>query len=323
MKFALVTVFCSIFANASAFAEARELRIPGEYDQGGSSARGMLNVGTTEADGITAIQVNPAILALTDEYSVGVSYHWADLGRDYYRAGVVDAVTSKVAAGFSYTGFQEDPEDRFLSIETRDSSALKRASLGLAYPTKFLALGVSAYYTEGVEDGIAGKEVVKGLSLGLGLAGYILPNVKFGVSSQNLNNQKVAELAPRFIRVGVSWDVVPEWLLFLDYRDRQRVNTIEGEIAAIPGLGINDEELKGYETSEKMVFLGSRMTVYDLIRIEAVYGSSVEPDDDRSSFSAGIGIHQKNYSFSYAIANSYLEYSDLQSAISLQVHMSL
>lgn len=303
-------------------ASERDFRIPGEYEQVGSSAFGLLGVGVTDADGVTAIGVNPGLLALSEEYSVAASYSWADLGRDFYQLGVVDAVTSKYSAAFSYTGFQEKP-DALEALRERDSLAAKRASVAIAYPLKQLAIGGSLSYVEGVEANTTTQDVYKGLSLGVGIVGYLLPNIRFGLSAQNLNNTAIDQVAPRSYRAGISWAVVPEWKLSLDYKDRQRITSIEGEIEALAGLDLSESDRRGLSDSEKMLYLGSQIQFFDLLHMQVAAGQSVDEERLRQSGAFGLGIKQQKYAFFYTIAKRNQGYADLNSALTLHVFMKI
>ena len=319
MENKVIALFLALGLGEVAKAE-RDLRIPNEYEQAGSTASGILSTGTTEADATSSIQVNPALLVLNREYSVGVAYHWPDRGRNFYKLSVVDGVTSKYAAAVTYTGFQEDA-DALSSQFLGDSLVTKRASIGLAYPFQHFALGINANYQEGVEPKGEYQEVVKGLSMGFGAVALITKSIKFGASVQNVNNKTVEDMAPRAYRLGLSWAVVPEWTIYGDIRSRERVSSIEGPIPQI-GVGL-DAELGGLEDEELMAYLGNKVQIYNLVRLDFVYGSSLDPNDPRQSLSAGLGIHQKNYTFMYSLSKPYMEYDELHSAISLQILMKM
>lgn len=298
---------------------ARDFRIPSEYEQAGSSASGILNAGATEADAFSAVQINPALLVLNREYSLGAAYHWPDAGRNFYRVGVVDGVTSKYAAAATYTGFQEKAQGIESRFE-RDSLTVKRAALGIAYPLQNVAVGMSLYYLEGLSSDLEGGDDSKGVSLGFGAIAYLTKQIKLGGSVQNLNNGSIAELAPRFYRIGLSWDVVPEWTIFGDIRRRDRIGQYEGDIQ---GGSVSDLTGDGLSQDESMIFLGNKVKIYNLIRMEVVYGNSIDPEDKRRSLAAGLSLVQQSYSLKYTVSRPYLEYSDLHSAISLQIMMKM
>ncbi len=298
---------------------ARDYRIPNEYEQAGGTASGILNAGATEADALSAVQVNPALLVLNREYSMGASYHWPDAGRSFYRVGIVDGVTSKYAAAATYTGFQ----DKAKSIEgrlERDSLTVKRAALGIAYPLKNVALGMSLFYQEGVPSRLEHSDDIKGVSLGLGAVAYLTQSIKVGFSVQNLNNKAIAEMAPRFYRVGLSWEIVPEWTLYGDLRSRDRIDQIEGDLVTGAAPRPSDS---GLTQDENMIFFGNKVKIYNLVRFDLVFGNSLDQEDKRQSIAGGLGLVQQNYSLTYTISRPYLEYSDLHSAISLQVMMKM
>ena len=307
-------------ANAS---EKRDLRLPDEYELAGSSALGILNTGAAGASGVNAIQVNPALLVLNREYSVTASYHWPTEGRDLYRIGVVDGTTSRYAAAASVVGFQGDAEDS-LAILGRDSRVLRRASLGVAYPFKWFALGGSLNYVEGLEPALGYQTVKDGLSLGVGAVAFLARSLKLGISAQNLNNSKVENFAPKYLKAGLSWTVVEKLLSFnLDYRERDRISLIEGSLSPIPGLDLDQQELKGLDGKEKMVFVGTKATVYNLMKFAANYGRSLEEEDERAAMSASLGVYQNQYSFVYTVSRPHMDYSDLQTALTLQVFMKI
>ncbi|SME90843.1 hypothetical protein [Pseudobacteriovorax antillogorgiicola] len=302
----------------------RDFRIPDEYELAGSSTLGVMNAGVAQATGIDAIYINPALLVLDREYSVSASYHWPTEGRDYYRLGIVDGKTSQYAAGASYVGFQGDANDSFVDPLSRDSRVLKRASLGVAYPFRWFAVGIAGYYVEGLEPELEQQKVVDGLSLGVGAVAYLARSLRVGLSAQNLNNDKVQAFAPRFYKAGLSWDMIENLVsLHADYRQRERVKDFEGSLVAIPGLELDESSLKGLQSPEKMVFLGGKATVYNLLKVATNFGTTVGDDERRSSIAGSIGVYQKDYSFVYTVSQPHMNYSDLQSALTLQVFMKI
>ena len=160
--------------------------------------------------------------------------------------------------------------------------------------------------------------------MGVGAVALLSRNLKLGFSAQNINNKKVKNFSPRFYKLGVSWEVYPETLsVNLDYRRRSRIKDIEGSLDPIPGFELDSDSLRGLEFEEEMVYLGGKAKVYNLLRIDANYGMSLQKDDLRSSLSTSLGIYQNEYSFVYTLSQPYMEYSDLQSTISLQVFMKI
>lgn len=324
MNWSWLFVLFSLFVYSGALAsDRRDLRLPDEYELAGSSALGVLNTGAADASGTNAIQVNPALLVLDREYTVSASYHWPTEGRDYYRLGVVDGTTSRYAAAASYVGFQGKAEDS-IGVWGRDSMVLRRASLGVAYPFKWFALGGSLYYVEGLTPKLGFQEVEDGMSIGIGAVAFLSRDIKLGLSAQNLNNSKVQSFAPRFVKAGFAWNVLDDVLsVNLDYRERERISSIEGSLTPIAGLDLDEADYKGFDVDEKMVFLGTKAKIYNLMKFAANYGASVEKDDPRKALAASLGVYQNQYSLVYTVSQPHLEYSDIQSALTLQVFMKI
>ncbi|MEI6399609.1 MAG: hypothetical protein WCO71_12645 [Pseudomonadota bacterium] len=82
--------------------------VPEEYESTGGQSLAFGGSVATGLGGASAIRANPALMALEKEYSINGAYHWPTAGRDFYQVGVVDGKTSPIAAGFTYTGAQDN-----------------------------------------------------------------------------------------------------------------------------------------------------------------------------------------------------------------------
>ena len=196
-----------LFLGPCLFAKAlkRDFRIPDEYEAVGGNALGFANTASVAFSDVSSVRSNPGMLALESQYSVSAGYHWPTEGRDFYQAGVVDTKTSTVAAGFSFTGFQDDLDRGSYDFSERDALTEKRLALAVAYPLKFLSVGFGGQYVRGAvwDDG----EFVtkKGPTLNLGAVGLLTKTIRIGASAENLNNRKVEALSPRVFRGGIAW----------------------------------------------------------------------------------------------------------------------
>ncbi len=313
-------VACWTLLSASfAWAEAdRGIRLPDEIEAVGGLGTAQAHVGAASSSELGAIHTNPAMLYKHTSYDVSGAYFWPAQGRPFYKAGVIDGTTSSIVAAFEYTGFTEELEERATRVET-DSPVRRRGSVALALPTDYLSLGLAAHYVEAEDpEAVVGEERnLKGISLGLGLAGQLTESFRLGASVQNLNNRRVAAVAPRMVRAGLSWEPPRGSLaISLDYRERERSQVFE--VLPLQGLSLTSAELKEWEQPERMGFVGLQVATYDILKLFASYGRTVT-GPDREIVSGGLGLFQKNFSLAYAVSKNFPAQDELQSSL----HLSL
>lgn len=324
--------FCA--AQAASAAQASSFRkIPDEYESVGGHGLGFNNSSAAATGGMSAIRMNPAMLALEKEYSVSAGYHWPTTGREFYQAGVVDSKTSNVAAGLSYSSFSEGHVNPLFqkNVQELDSPVKRRVSIGVAAPFSVVSLGVGGQYVQGyTQDTVGGgkeEKEISGVGLALGAAGLINSQLRVGVSAENLSNRKIADFAPRTFRAGGAYlfgngDVS----LHLDFRQRDRVTLFEGEQPSI-GFGIaqskNDAAFNDvYSKPEQMVVGSASARVQDFLRLLASYGRSVGTDN-RQSLAGGVAVVNHKFSLSYMASRPYFPEESAHHAINMSIDIAL
>ena len=315
----LKALICSMFLASSPILAAidYDVRVPGEVEQTGGYSGALNNTGVSFIEGSSATKINPALLVETKQYVVSGSYHWPVAGREYYEVGVVDGVTSKYVAGVSYNGYQEDYKINWEN-GYKDSSVMKRATVAMALPLKYLAIGGSATYIEGFD--VSGVELRerKAVTLGFGAYGKITEYIKLGASVQNFNNESLRNTAPMTLRAGASVNLFKgQFLVGLDYKQRQRLALNE-----ISVLATEEDSLNYLKDDEKMAYLSSVVKIYDVVRLMGSYGLGVF-GDTRKSASAGLGLAQGGYTFYYTIGKPYMSYKEYAHSVSLSFLMKM
>lgn len=290
----LVTVLTGMALPAAA------VGIPDEYRASGGYGIGLGHAAMVADNGVSAVVLNPAMVALERSYRVSLGYSWPAAGRNFYQVGVVDGKTSKVSAGVIYTGFHEKFDGNgFLHTEL-DAPIKRRGVVALSGMLGKIAIGVSGQYVEGFQfaQDVHGLTALTssthrysatahhkqtGVTAGLGAALALLPTVRIGASVANLANRKVRDFAPRTIRAGAAWLVTQggEISLHLDYRERERIALFEQE----------------QHTPERLAIASCAVRVYDMVKLLAAYGQSLV--DKSGEFAAGLTLVNDRVSLSY------------------------
>lgn len=299
-------------------------RIPDEYESVGGHGLGFGNTGAAVLSGASAVRVNPAMLAVEKRYEVHAGYHWPTYGREFYQAGVVDSKTSGVAAGLNYTSSQKKPEEIWQQGEDPfDTPVRQRVGVGLATLVGKAALGISGQYVTYTEEEEARFTEKKGLVLGLGVAGLLTPNLRFGVSGENLTNQKLDKVAPKTYRAGLAYLFTHgDATVHLDYVQRVRVEGFEKNPDPLfYGLTPLDAATEGGD--EQMVFGSFSLRIYDLLRLIGAYGQSLGEGDERRSLAGGLAIVQQKFSLSYNLARPYLAKKETHSNVNLSFSLAI
>lgn len=316
----VASVLCFAWYSGAAYAadDSIDRRIPDEYESVGGHALGLGNSGVAALGGPSAVRMNPGLLPLEPQYSVSLGYHWPTFGRDFYQGGVVDSVTSSVAAGVMYTGFNDTFEGNRWAGE-RDAQTEKRLSLAVAKAFRKVALGLNGQWINGFEDAGMTSEHRKGATFGFGVAGLFTEKVRFGASVENLGNDNVAMIAPQTSRVGFALLMLGgDFSTHLDYRQRQRIPSIEG---AAPQIGVEPRDV-GFQKSEKMVIGSFSARFYDVLRLLGSYGQAIS-EDKRQSLSGGVGLVHQNFSLSYDVSRPYLSEKKVHHAVNLNLMMAM
>lgn len=299
---------------------AIDRRIPDEYESSGGHALGLDNTGVAAMGGVSAVKLNPALLPLEPQYTFGFGYHWPSLGREYYQLGVVDSTTSSVALGVSATGFQQGYVEA-QSQNPIDAATEKRVTIAAGKAFSRVSLGLGGQWVTGRQAASLDNTVLKGTTINAGLAGLITSHLRFGLSAENLSNDRVSELAPRFIRGGVALLMANGDLTFhVDYRQRERIASREGDLPDLDLVGVSN---KGFTKDEQMVVGSFSARIYDVLRVLGAYGQSVSQEDDRRSLSGGIGLVHNLFSLTFASSRPYLAESTVHHSVNLNLQMSM
>lgn len=327
MKNALIIVL-SLFSS-SLFGESS--RVPDEFESTGGHSLGFSNAGVAAAGGLSAIKLNPAMLPLEKQYRLSAGYHWPTLGREYYQAGVVDSTTSKIAAGVIHTASQDEfssldqssdgtDEQKYNSLF--DSPIKSRTTIAIGMPLEKFSLGVSGQLTEGWDDVNPRKEKFKGTTFGLGIAGLITPDLRFGASAENLGNERIRYYAPRIYRAGLAYSMYGGLITaHLDYRDRQRVPqeyaTLNTSLSLV-ATAMDTEE----KESEKMVTGSFSVGIQNILKLLGSYGRNVS-GEDRQTASGGIAIIQNHFALSYTMSKPYLRNPEIHQSLNVGMNINL
>lgn len=311
-------------------AKADEVRrIPDEYETTSGHGIAMNNAGYASNDGYTAVRANPALLAMQKEYTASAGFHWPVSGRDYFQAGIVDSKTASVAAGVSYTGFQEDyaypgAGEGTSDVSPYDSPLVRRGVVGLAQNFGAMSFGIGGTYVEAnsimySQEWLDGQERVKGTGLNFGLGATLGKGLAVGGSVENASNRKIADYVPKTYRAGVAYQLSPAISTYLDARQRDRVAEFESD--RVPKIGEAVPESEILENPERMVIGSLVAQVQEFLRLVGSYGQSVT--DERRSLAGGAVISSKNFSLSYTVARPYMKESATHQAVALSMQMAM
>ncbi len=297
--------------------------LPEEIEAVGGQGAALAQSGVASVSDQAAIHLNPAMLYLHRAYDVGAGYYWPSAGRPFYKLSVIDGVTSRMVAGFEYTGFQDNLKDRNQSDIQGDSPVRKRASVALAIPTDFFVIGFSGHYVEAenAEDPSIEPSTIKGISLGAGLVALLGNQVRLGLSLENFNNRRVASVAPKTARAGLAWEDKSSMVtVHGELRQRDRSATLELNDPLLDGLSLTD--VPRDDRPEQMALTGIQVKTFDMLKVFAGYGRTIR-GEKREVTGAGIGIYQKNFSFSYATSKNNPAAKDWQSSLHLSLTMKI
>lgn len=319
---------CLVFGACPSLAETQAFTLPDEYEAVGGHGLALGNGGAAAQTEASAVRLNPAMLAMSRDYTIGGGYHWPRRGREFYQLSVVDARTGPLVAGLSYTGFaSERGTDPKVADWAVDSPLRHRVALGAAHAFSHAALGVSAQWVQ-AQDVLDATRKVTGITLGLGLAGLLTPTLRAAVSGENITQSKVNDYAPRTFRAGLAYLLAGGTVsLHADYRRRDRVAFFEaapdvplalGESAGADGSPGRDQVTK----TEDMALGSASAQIQNLIRILGAYGQGVGATT-RRSLSGGLALVTDRYALSYSLSRPSLDELATHQAIHLSVAVAL
>ncbi|MCX6109283.1 MAG: hypothetical protein NTZ90_06735 [Proteobacteria bacterium] len=302
--------------------------LPDEYETTSGHGIAMNNAGYAQNDGFTAVRANPALLSTQRDYTVSAGYHWPTAGRDYFQAGVVDAKTSPVAAGVSYTGYTDDfsyPVDpasaKATGASLYDSPVTRRASIAVASVFGQFSLGLGGTYVEahpapGSTQQQSGATRISGFCLNAGIAASMSPEWHFGAAIENASSRKIKDYDPRTFKIGTAYNASPMLTLFLDARQRDRVPEYEDQISLD-----NPSQSITLSQPERLVIGSAVAMVQDYLRLTASYGQSTT--DGRRLLSGGAALISKNFTLSYAASRPYMKIPGAHQVVTLSFEMAM
>jgi hypothetical protein len=329
--------FAIFLPNPSFAAKNNRADVPEEYETVGGHALAFGGSVVTAIGGVSAIRCNPAMLALEKEYSLNGSYNWPSAGRDFYQLGIIDGKTSPIAAGFSYSSAMDQYQgvstgapssgqtnEQNLNL-TADTPAVRRASLAVAMPVGRMYLGFGSSYVEAKPPGEAfvdsATKSVKGFTMGFGAVAHVTPQIRLGLSAENLANRKLAYVAPTFYRAGASYFLGDFISLHLDYRKREAVDIYEGRK---PAFAIStDDQAAGGTSGDNLINISSSIKVYDLLRLVTSAGQNQSSTSSSFRAAAGVSLINQNFNFSYQVLRADLVRESVHHAVSLGVDVSI
>jgi hypothetical protein len=321
--FAAIASILSMAASPSWAADLGQ--IPNEYEATSGYGIGMNNAGFAANEPHTAVRANPALLPSTKDYSIAAGYHWPTTGREFFQASVVDAKTSPIAAGLTYTGYMDDYLDptEVRSAPRYDSPIIRRGSIGAGQNFGSMSAGIGATYVEAhptssSEAALRGDTRVKGIGLNLGLAMPWTPSLTFGASVENATNKKIADYAPKTYRAGAAYSFNKNVSGYLDFRQRDRV----AEFESTAPVDINATNEPEKLDPEQMVLASVAAKVQDFLRLMGSYGQAI--GDDRRSLAGGVSIMNRSFSLSYTASRPYVQNnSAAHQAVSLSLAVAM
>ena len=300
-------------------------RIPDEYEASGGHSLGFSHGGMAASSDTGSIRNNPAMLAVEKKYQMTAAYHWPTFGREYYELGVIDSKTSPVAAGMSLVSSR----DEFLDWETQknteqkknayyDSSTKRRISAAFAQIFSNVAVGIGAQYLE--TSPIKDNSKITAVTMNMGLASLLTPQLRVALSIENLNNNKIKDFAPKSYRAAFAYTM---WqgrvTLHGDYKQRERVAKEKDIFDENTDEPIISDSLN---TSEKMLVGSFSIQVQDLLRIIGGYGQAFD-NSKRKTLSGGLALINKNVALSYSIYRPYLSEDKYHQGVNLAYNIQL
>ena len=325
---ASVLIGVLISADSCLAASSNSQTIPEEYLSTGEQSTALANGGSLSSGGYGAVRANPAMLAAEKQYTVGGGYHWPSKGREYYQGGIVDAKTASIAAGFSYTSSLNNYEGAWAkdgSVMTEDTPVRRRANVGLGQSFKTFSLGLGGGFIEAADPTKTFSEDsdrVKGFTLGGGAVIGIAANLRAGLSVENLANKKIAFAAPTIYRAGLVWGAVKDFSVFLDLRSREAVPSYDGLPPAIGLFKAEENSSKAVE-AEKGFALGGLVRIYDLLRVSAATGMSVQGSRNATTAAGGLALVNKAFTFAYGAQRPDLRDISVHHSLSLALDVAL
>jgi hypothetical protein len=301
--------------------------IPEEYESMGGHGLGLNDAAVASADGIAAVRVNPGLLSRQRIYNFACGYHWPTEGRDFYQAGVVDGKTSKIAAGISYTSFQENYVyfRQSSQASVNDAPIARRGSIALSQSFEQWSIGFGVTYVEGFPfwsemvrepSQLSKPPLRKGLGANAGISWTLSSNVDAGLAVENASNKKISAYLPRTLRGGVSYRWSKDIQFLFDYRNRERIPEFE---SLRPFDLDNVREAESLDAEQSLIG-GFDAQFYEVMRLTGSFGGS---NDARRFAAAGLAITNKGFTIAYNVRRPNLQKNANHQAISMSLDLSI
>ncbi|MBF0443789.1 MAG: hypothetical protein HQK54_17910 [Oligoflexales bacterium] len=249
----------------------------------------------------STILINPALMASGRRYLVSGGLFSPRENRPFYRASIVDSVTSRMALGIGYSGVSGkfSPER---AIKNNDAHTVRRISGGAAFPFQLYSIGISVQWVEGYgfQDDL--WKVKRGQSYGMGLSSPQDGFFRWGVSWQNVGNSKISEFAARSFRAGIGLLAPEDKIgLHVEYRTRERFLSHEGNLSYPGDTSLKDD----LGPKESLLTAMATGRLADQFFASLAYGMAL-PGSSRRLASFGFGGRFGKYSLSYMMMRPYL-----------------
>lgn len=308
-------------------------RIPDELESVGGNSLGFGNGGSAAVSDLGSVRANPGMLGTERTYSLTAGYHWPTSGRDFYQVGIVDAKTSPIAAGVSYTSSKEEyhPSDYYDQAKQKkhsyyDSAIKYRVAVGAAQQMGSVSFGIGGQYVEGFtsraenDDPSFAYDAVKGATLSFGMAGLMTSTLRFGLSVENLANRKVKNLAPRAYRAGVAHTLFRgNVTVHGDLLQRDRV--AQETLPTFDEVEL-DRNIDDLTKPERMAIGSFSVRIQNMLRLIGGIGQEIG-GSGRKSLSGGIAVVNEGFSISYQMNQPYLTDSRSHQALNVTMQMAL
>lgn len=300
-------------------AQASSYVLSDEIESVGGHNNAFSNGGAAAVADVAAVRLNPAMLALESTYSMHAAYHWPARGSEFYQAGVVDSQTSTVAAGILLSRIEQDEGADSLPLKQRLKS---RMALGIAKSLKLFSVGLGLQY---LETNPHTPELPKtGTSLGMGVAGLLNSNLRFGASVENINDSRLMPYAPKTARFGLAYLTHDGTVsAHLDYSNREAVSAMDWyQSEEASDLWLTASEKSNLEAkSEELITLSGSAKIYDLMRVLGSYGQST--DGERQFAGLGIALVNGPASLAYGASRPDLRFPESHQSFSVSFKLSM
>lgn len=251
------------------------------------------------------IRVNPSLMSYFREYAVDLDYVWPEYSRSFYSLSVIDSITSDVAVGAQYQAAKTKYQE-LKNPSGEDRGINQRFTLGFSKVLSGISLGISGQYTSRYKR--SEEQEVGRVTLGAGAALSLGSNFRLGLSVENLGNSKFEDTNPTKFRFGVS-------SLLLSNNLSLQLEVLKAQKPLL------FQEKDEYEDFATLSFI---TRARDVVRLLGYYSEKISNTDlKESSYGAGIGIGQQNFSLSYFYQRTKTNVQRDASSVNLRIKLPL